>query len=152
MPIPESGFRSVALSSPAGPNEATCPSLVVGVHGRCVYHKELDCAVRVGPLADEPRGEHLGVVHYEQVVRRDVLDDVGDMPVLDDARRAVEHHHLLGAALFGRVLSYQPFGKRIPELPCLHNGSFLLSTRTLISEALKKRIGNPAHCPQPGDT
>ncbi len=26
MPIPESGFRSVALSSPPGPNDATCPS------------------------------------------------------------------------------------------------------------------------------
>ncbi len=26
MPMPESGFTSVALSSPFGPNEATCPS------------------------------------------------------------------------------------------------------------------------------
>ena len=76
--------------------------------------------MRVGPLADEPRGKHLGVVHYEQVVRRDVLDDVCDMPVFDDARRAVEHHHFLGAALFGGVLRYQPLWKRIPKLPCLH--------------------------------
>ena len=47
-------------------------------------------------------------------------DDVGNMTMLQHPRVAMQNHHLLRAALLGRMLSDQTLWERIPKLSCLH--------------------------------
>lgn len=55
-------------------------------------------------MAKDPGGDHLGIVDDQHIGRRKVIHDVGDLPVLDPPRAAMQHHHAGQLAPFGRVL------------------------------------------------
>ena len=96
-------------------------TLIVRVHRRGIDHQHLDGAVRVGPFAQQTSRKDLRVVDDKKVVRRDVFDNVGYVTMLQHPGVPVQHHHLLGAALFGGMLGNETFGERIPELLGLHS-------------------------------
>ena len=79
-------------------------------------HQDLDRTVRILPLANQPRRKDLRVIDDEQVVRRDVVDNVGDVAMLDDPRRTVQNHHAFRSTLLGGVLGNEPLRERIPKL------------------------------------
>ena len=62
MPIPESGLRSVALSSPFGPNDATCPSRHLRPEPTMTFQRsESPAAAIVGRSSSESIGAALTI-------------------------------------------------------------------------------------------
>ena len=87
-----------------------------------VGEEELGGAAGVGPGAEDACGEDAGVVEDEEVAGAEVVDDVGDVAVLDAVFGAVEDHHAGGAADGGRGLGDELLGEGVVEVCGEHGG------------------------------
>ena len=108
----------VADADLAGGIDQHVPEALVAVE--LAQQEDVDLGAGLFLVAAHPGGEHFGVVEHEQVVRRGVLDDILENPVLDFAGVLVQHHQAAFVPLGGRVFGDQFRGKFKSELGKFH--------------------------------
>ena len=88
----------------------------------CSFFKqqELDLAAGGRFVAEDAGGDYLGIVEYEHVGSPEIVNNIEDRFVLDQARIAMEHHHARQLAPFRRVLGDELRGQIIVEQVGFH--------------------------------